>query len=307
MHNTSHNLVVKFKGYKKWIFVIPIVIVLLVSLLLPELEPIYAKINIPEASGTETYENNNAIIDASNVSRGYVMIKYTGSNPRIKIRITKNTTYTYDLNARNKYETFPLTEGNGTYNIKVFENVTGNSYAQIMSQDISVRLKNSLEPFLYPNQFCNYTANSKAVKKAASLTKKKKKELDKVETVYEYVLKNISYDYKKAKTVQSGYLPNPDKTLSSKKGICFDYAALMTSMLRSQGIPTKLVIGYAGNIYHAWVSVHIKGKGWIDNIIYFDGKNWRYLDPTFASTGKNSSSTKKYISNSKNYSAKFVY
>lgn len=292
---------------KKSFLLLPFIVLFILSFVLPTWQPIYAKINLPVASGTKIYENNSAIMDASHLSNGYVMVKYTGDNPKIKIRITKNTIYTYDLNARKKYETFPLTEGNGTYNIKIFENVSGNSYAQIMSQDISVKLKNSFEPFLYPNQFCNYTANSKAVKLATSLTKNNKKELDKVQTIYQYVLSKISYDYRKAKNVQSGYLPNPDETLKSKKGICFDYASLMTSMLRSQGIPTKLVIGYAGNVYHAWVSVYIKGKGWIDNIIYFNGKNWKYLDPTFASTGKNSTSTKKYISNAKNYSAKFVY
>ena len=41
MHNTSQNLIRQFKGHKKWIFVIPLVVVLLVSLLLPTLEPIY--------------------------------------------------------------------------------------------------------------------------------------------------------------------------------------------------------------------------------------------------------------------------
>ncbi len=305
MHDNFSKL--EFIKNKKSFFLLPFLVLFILSFILPTWQPIYAKINLPVASGTKTYENNSAIIDASHLSNGYVMVKYTGDNPKIKIRITKNTIYTYDLNARKKYETFPLTEGNGTYNIKIFENVSGNSYAQIMSQDISVKLKNSFEPFLYPNQFCNYTSKSKAVKLATSLTKNKKKDLDKVQTIYQYVLSKISYDYKKAKNVQSGYLPTPDKTLKSKKGICFDYASLMTSMLRSQGIPTKLIIGYAGNVYHAWVSVYIKGKGWVDNIIYFDGKNWKYLDPTFASTGKNSASTKKYISNAKNYSAKFVY
>ena len=43
--------------------------------------------------------------------------------------------------------------------------------------------------------------------------------------------------------------------LEKKSGICFDYAALMTGMLRSQGVPCKLVVGYAGTVYHAWISV----------------------------------------------------
>ena len=125
--------------------------------------------------------------------------------------------------------------------------------------------------------------------------------------IYNYVVSNFTYDYNKAATVQSGYLPVVDVTLATKSGICFDYAAVMTSMLRAQGIPTKLVIGYAGNVYHAWVSIYIHGQGWIDNIIYFDGVNWQMMDPTFASSGKKSPEVLSYISNPANYRAKFSY
>ena len=51
-----------------------------------------------------------------------------------------------------------------------------------------------------------------------------------------------------------------DDTLSSKKGICFDYAALVACMLRVQGIRCKLVIGYADAYYHAWNEVLVDGK-----------------------------------------------
>ena len=118
MQSTSLTTVGKLKAHKNWIFIFSLVLILLASFVLPTLEPIYAKVKVPVASGKKIYENNNTIIDASNLSSGYIMIKYTGNNSKIKIRITKTTTYTYDLNTRNQYETFPLTEGNGTYNIK---------------------------------------------------------------------------------------------------------------------------------------------------------------------------------------------
>ena len=109
-------------------------------------------------------------------------------------------------------------------------------------------LTNDYAPFLHANQYVNYTSNSQAVKKAAELTKDKKTSLDKITVIYEFVVSNLTYDKQKAKNVQSGYLPNVDKVLAEKKGICFDYAALMTAMLRSQGIPTKLVVGYTGDV-----------------------------------------------------------
>ena len=46
-------------------------------------------------------------------------------------------------------------------------------------------------------------------------------------------------------------MPDSNRTLETKKGICFDYASLMALLLRSQNIPCKLVVGYAGVEYHA--------------------------------------------------------
>ena len=128
----------------------------------------------------------------------------------------------------------------------------------------------------------------------------------KISSIFNYVVSNISYDYEKAKTVQSGYLPNVDEIISSKKGICFDYASLMTALLRSQHIPTKLEVGYSGEAYHAWISVYLHEVGWVDNIIEFDGKDWSLMDPTLAASNS-ASSVKKYIGDGSNYTVKYSY
>ena len=113
-----------------------------------------------------------------------------------------------------------------------------------------------------------------------------------------------------AATVQSGYLPVLDEVLAKGKGICFDYAALMTAMLRSQGVPCKLVTGYVGTskpAYHAWISVWSQETGWVDGAIYFDGAVWQRMDPTFASSGSGSEEIVQYIGDGKNYSVKYFY
>ena len=266
-----------------------------------------ATIYTPTADGTVAYTSGKAVIDASHTADGYVMVKYTGSNAKVKLRIQKDTEYTYDINATGNYVTFPLTEGSGSYTIKLFENVSGTTYSQAVSQTIQVNLASDTMPFLYPNQFCNFNASSNVVAVSDSITAGITDPLKKVEAIYNYAVDNITYDNQKAATVQSGYLPNVDNTLSQKTGICFDYAAVMSSMLRAQGIPTKLVIGYAGNVYHAWVSVYIQGQGWIDNLIYFDGTTWQLMDPTFVSSGKKSAEALSYVSNPANYRQKFCY
>lgn len=264
---------------------------------------------VPLAGGTVTYGNEKATIDASNASQGYVMVKYNGNGARIKVQVIKSgkETYTYDLNARDAYEVFPFSEGNGSYAVKVFENVSSSQYMQIASANLDVSLSNEFLPFLYPNQYVNFSDSSRTVAVAKTLAASASDQIGIVGNVYDYVTDNITYDYEKAASVQSGYLPDIDHVLSVRTGICFDYAALMTAMLRSQNIPTKLVVGYTGSIYHAWVSVYLDNIGWVDNMIYFDGTDWKLMDPTFASSGKKSQEIMDYINNSANYKAKYSY
>lgn len=262
----------------------------------------------PTASGTQQKKGGNAIVDYSNTADGYVMVKYNAkSSKRLKAQVKgPKTTYTYNITAE-KWEVFPLSDGSGNYQVGVFENVSGNSYSNCATVSFSAKLKDEFVPFLYPNQYVDYSVAPKSVAKAAELTKGISDNLKKVQAIYDYVVKNLTYDKELAKTVQSGYLPTLDKTLEKKSGICFDYASLMTGMLRSQGVPCKLVIGYAGTAYHAWISVWTKESGWVDSAIFFDGTTWHRMDPTFASSSKQSKSIMEYIGDGSNYSAKYLY
>ena len=267
----------------------------------------------PAQSGVTVYQNAKAAVDASNLADGYVSVKYTGGKDvRIKVRITKSGTtdyYDYNLNNKGTAETFPLTGGDGEYTIGVYENTTGTKYASAYSCTVTLALTSEFSPYLYPNQYVNFSDSSKVVAKAAELIKAAgaKTDLEKVTAVYHYVVNNISYDYDLAANVASGYMPDVDKVLESGKGICFDYAAVMAAMLRSQNIPCKLVVGFAGKVYHAWINVYIEGVGWVDQLIYFDGKTWSLMDPTFVSSGKNDPAVLKYVGDGTNYSQKYAY
>ena len=262
----------------------------------------------PSADGVTVYQNDFASIDASNTSQGYVMVKYNGTNEKVKLRITcpDQSCYTYLISDRGAYDTFPLTAGNGSYALQVLENVAGDTYTVSLAQSINVSIEDEFLPFLYPNQYVNFHTDSKAVSKGSDLAKDTYSDLDVVQNIYNYVIKNISYDTEKAQNVSYGYVPDIDDTLSSKKGICFDYAALMTSMLRSQNIPTKLEVGYSGDAYHAWISTYIDDKGWVDDIIQFNGDTWQIMDPTLAATN-DSAAVKKYIGDGSHYVVKYTY
>lgn len=262
----------------------------------------------PSADGVTVYQNDFASIDTSNTSQGYVMVKYNGTNEKVKLQITcpDQSCYTYLISDRGAYDTFPLTAGNGSYALQVLENVAGDTYTVSLAQSINVSIEDEFLPFLYPNQYVNFHTDSKAVSKGSDLAKDTYSDLDVVQNIYNYVIKNISYDTEKAQNVSYGYVPDIDDTLSSKKGICFDYAALMTSMLRSQNIPTKLEVGYSGDAYHAWISTYIDDKGWVDDIIQFNGDSWQIMDPTLAATN-DSAAVKKYVGDGSHYVVKYTY
>lgn len=262
---------------------------------------------VPVAAGTTVYGNALASIDASNIAEGYVMVCYQGGADKAKLQITipDGTVYTYTLST-SSYETFPLTGGDGNYHLDVLEHAYDDMYAVVFSQDISVALNDEFKPFLYPNQYVWFTQDTEAAALGRKLSDSSSGDLDYVTQVYNYVIENISYDKELAENVQSGYLPDVDATLASGKGICFDYASLMAAMLRSQSIPTKLVIGYSGEAYHAWISVYLKESGWVNNIIEFDGKSWSLMDPTLAANNSGKA-VKKYIGDGSNYTEKYSY
>ncbi len=259
------------------------------------------------APGTKEKRNSVAVIDYSNAADGYIMVKYTADTSlRLKVQVKSKTTYTYNI-IPGEWTALPLSEGDGDYKVTVYQNVVDSKYAAVISASFGASLKNEFTAFLYPNQYIDYSVAPNTVKTAYELTKNISGDLEKVAAVYDYVVSTIKYDYNKSAAVKSGYLPVLDDVLRDKSGICFDYAAIMTGMLRSQGIPCKLVVGYAGDAYHAWISVWSEKSGWVDGAIFFNGAMWQRMDPTFASSGDRSDYIMNYIGDGSNYTEKYLY
>lgn len=185
----------------------------------------------PQADGLKTFTADTAVIDISHTQEGYIMAKYTGFNakPILQLTGTDGITYTYSL--YKDYSTFPLTSGDGTYQVGVYENVSDDRYTTLLSETFSVTLTDPLKPYLYPNQYVNFTADSLPVAKAEELADGASSDLDIISSVYKYIITHFTYDYSKASSVTSGYLPDIDEVFTSEKGICFDYAAVMTFLV----------------------------------------------------------------------------
>ena len=264
---------------------------------------------VPTSPGTSVANSAKGWIDYSNAAQGYVSAKYTGSISKVKVLITcegKSPQYPHDVNP-GVTEYYPLSFGSGNYTVQLLENTSGDRYAEVVSCSFSVNTS-SLQPFTYSNHYSVYDSGSKCVYKAAELCAGKTGTIDKIAAVFDWVTSNISYDYNLAATVQSGYVPNPDRTYNSRTGICFDYASLMCAMLRSQGIPTRLVVGWAKtDIYHAWNEIYTEETGWITPELMLKNAGYNIADSTFYSTSSNKAQIASYISNSSNYTVRYYY
>jgi len=271
-------------------------------------------IPIPVASGIRVSSNGRSEIDYSNTRLGYVKVRILEPTPlQLRVRITgpSGVIYQYRLDQGGAWDVFPLSDGNGSYTVSVFRQLEGSRFNMINTVTFDVALTDEFAPFLRPNQFVNFNQNSAVVAKSAELVRGIEGTYPRVEAIFNFVVSNIEYDIRFAQEVtqgmHSGYVPDVDAVLARGKGICFDYASLMTAMLRSIGIPTRLVIGYVGDVFHAWIDVYSEIDGWINNIIHLDGNVWNLMDPTFASTGNQSATVMRFIGNAQNYSPRFLH
>lgn len=271
--------------------------------------PVYSPLQVlvPEATGKETLGSSPMILDVSNISQGYFIAQSDSSDLTCSLQIISpsGVLYSYFI-APGESATVTFTEGSGDYTITGYQQVQGDQYAALYSETVTVQLENDFLPFLYPNQYVNFTPDSKASQLALSLIDEDTVDVDALQQIYDYVVSNLTYDYEKADTVTTGYLPDVDETLKTGTGICFDYAALTTAMLRSCDIPCKLQIGYAGDIKHAWIDVYIHSKGWVNQAVSFKGDTWTLMDPTFDSNSDDKEAIQDYIGDESNYTVQFT-
>lgn len=267
--------------------------------------------NVPPAVSMSSFNADMAqtgrdcAIDTSAVSEGYVGAAATSSS-RLKFQVSKGEmSYNYDLPNDGTPIVVPVNMGDGPYNFRVMQNTSGNNYVELFNVIENVKLNSELAPYLSPNVFVNYDESSAVVAKARELAEGCANEGDVVRNIYEWVVANVTYDHDKAAQLAevTGYVPDPDETLASRTGICFDYASLGAAMLRSLGIPCKVITGYVSpdDVYHAWNMVYIDGE-WVSVEISIKPNDWSRVDLTFAASGAAST-----IGDGTSYTDRYTY
>ena len=217
----------------------------------------------------------SAEFNRDSLSKGIISIKYNSPNTSKKAKVLiqfGEQKYTYNIKSSSSFVNFPLQLGNGTYQVGVYEQIEGTKYSQVATTSVNLSLDDNSKVFLISFVLINWGEKMNTVTLAKELTKNKKTDNDKIEVCYEYMVQQFSYDFEKLKSLEYDYIPVIDDVLKKKLGICYDYSAVFASMLRSQGIKCKLIMGYTANVkeYHAWNEVYINDK-------------WVVVDTTFDS------------------------
>ncbi len=280
----------------------------------PGAEKDFAPYQAPEFAGASFHADlaegdENVQLDLSAVNQGYVAVSGK-ADARLKFRVLKDDyEYVYNMASDGTPSIFPLQCGDGKYTFQVMKQLASGKYGYYYVTEKDVALEDEFQPFLRPSDYVNYNEDSDCVKKAAQLAQKEENALGVITAVFKYVCGNITYDREKAVEVQTNksYLPDPDEIMELGKGICFDYAALTAAMLRSQGIPTKMVFGDVTSgdsyVYHAWNMIYTEETGWIAVEYSVKADQWNRLDLTFSAGGQDSS----FIGDGGNYTDSKYY
>ncbi len=129
-------------------------------------------------------------------------------------------------------------------------------------------------------------SNEAIDKKAVELVGKETDDKEKARIIYNWISKNITYDYEKAEKIVTdpkGIVSGSISVFETRKGICFDYSCLYVSMCRAVNLKVRLVTGiaYGGTSWgdHAWNQVYISGdEVWVNLDATFGGSGVYYFD-----------------------------
>jgi transglutaminase-like putative cysteine protease len=214
---------------------------------------------------TTSLQSGSVTLNTNLADKGIIGIQAdVDGGKKLKVKVAKDDQLVYYDIKPGEMIKVPMQFGNGDYSVELYENISGSEYAGLYGEDVKISMDDANGPFLYSSQIVDFEDSAECYPLAAQLAQGTGTDMERLTAYYGYVVKNISYDYDKIKNIDSSYIPDVDEVLDNKKGICYDYAAVLASLLREAGIPAKLVMGYRSDMeeYHAWNQVLVGGQ-WV--------------------------------------------
>lgn len=227
-------------------------------------------------------------LDVSNVGNGYVLARFDGVNDlQARLMMVLNgTEHWFAIHPGKGWETIPLTSSGEVYLEGLVETAAGSElYVTDVSITLKVQLLDPLEPFLRSSQVVNYDDKPEVMSLHESLSADMSAAgaQERLFAILQWEMSYMNYDYGMALSPPDGHVPDLEHTIQTRYGVCYDLASLMCALLRMQGIPSRLEIGYMDEGYHAWVSTY----SYVDETwkrVEWKAGEWYAMDPTLAIT-----------------------
>ena len=207
-------------------------------------------------------DNEAVYVETDKAPNGVVTLHYDAPLENSVVAFVTNSTALYMYSIRSSVTNIPLQMGDGAYEINVYEKMEDTKYIKILIANVVVDGLRDEEVYTNSIQMVDYEGYKDVIDEINKLLADAQGDREKVEIVYNYIITNYSYSTEKAEGVRAEYLPDLRDFFTTGKGICYDYASLFASVLRSNGIPTKLLMGYRNDVekYHSWNEVLLDGK-----------------------------------------------
>lgn len=276
-------------------------------------------------SPSGVYSNKYVKINTNTANKGYVEVEYIELNGfDINVAICCDLINQYGGKCRWHYDTgnkgkckikVPLTYGNREYTISVTSAMKNESTGlgrASKKAELTVNLTNvsNTGAFLLSTGEVIFDADKMFIKKATELSQGCKNDFEKVAKIYDWLTNYLRYKDTEY-TALGIYKCDLDKLYLRGTGVCYDYAVILAAMLRSQGIPSRVVFGKYANYMpeegHVWNEVYIQSSGSIKtDKMHITGNKWCRLDPTMSRENVSQTAI-DYMNNSSNYIWQFYY
>ena len=183
------------------------------------------------------------------------------------------------------HSTYPISNGSGMYEITIYEHVEDKTYVVKYSENVEFIVDQDV--FLSSNTVVAWIDETSISERFKGWS---------VLSVYTYLKYSMEYDEDFHDDKDISYIVDIAETYDSMSGTCYEFSVIFAAIMRSNGIPCKVVHGELGLLkqYHAW------------NEVYMDGE-WKIVDLTLAVTSRSGTYISDIYEDETNYSRIYEY
>ena len=204
-------------------------------------------------------------VGKTEIDRGLLYVKIIGAyESKLNVLLVPKEFEVYEDILRPYGEGYyPLIHGPAEYIFAIMAEQSNGLYTEVFKRSFIAEFHVD-EPYKYSNVFSLYELDSDLAKKAYEITHRLNSSEDKAKRIKSYIRRNFSYSIE----MEVGHeLVDNDYLYEAEEGVCYHYASMFSSMMKSVGIPVREVRGFLitnyDSKYHSWNEYLNEDGEWI--------------------------------------------